>query len=212
MATATYQVTPPEAFSFNTPTEWTKWIRRFERFRSASGLSDRTAITQVNTLIYTMGPEADDIFHSFTLSEDEKGDYDVVKGKFNSHFVKRTNVIYERAMFNRRIQEEGEAVDVFITALYAQAEKCAYGALKEEMIRDKIVVGIRDTGLSLKLQLDPDLTLQKAVTQTREAESVKSQQSDSEQGEECTGSSQRQRTSEETISETIGVKTPRPKT
>ena len=84
MATATYQVTPPEAFSFNTP---------FERFRSASGLSDRTAITQVNTLIYTMGPEADDIFHSFTLSftlsEDEKG---VVKGKFNSHFVKRTNV------------------------------------------------------------------------------------------------------------------------
>ena len=42
-------------------------------------------------------------------------------------------------MFNRRIQEEGEAVDVFITALYAQAEK---------MIRNKIVVGIRDTGLS----------------------------------------------------------------
>ncbi len=80
-------------------------------------------------------------------------------------------------MFNRRIQEEGEAVDVFITALYAQEEKCAYGALKEEMIRDKIVVGIRDTGLLQLLQLDPDpdLTLQKAVTQTREAESVKSQ-------------------------------------
>ncbi len=67
-------------------------------------------------------------------------------------------------MFNQRIQEEGEAVDVFITALYAQ---CTYGALKEEMIRDKIVVGIRDAGLSLKLQLDPDLTLHKAVTQTR---------------------------------------------
>ncbi len=129
-------------------------------------------------------------FHAIRISED---DYGVVKGKFNSHFVKRTNVIYKRAMFNRRIQEEGEAVDVFITALYAQAEKCAYG---EEMIRDKIVVGIRDTGLLQLLQLDPDLTLQKAVTQTREAESVKSQQSailsdseQGEQGEDCTGSS-----------------------
>ena len=56
-------------------------------------------------------------------------------------------------MFNRRVQEDGEIVDVFTTALYAQAHKCEYKALKEEMIRDRIVVGIRDARLSLKFQL-----------------------------------------------------------
>ena len=39
------------------------------------------------------------------------------------------------------------------------AENCNYGNMKEEMIRDKLVVGIRDTALSQKLQLDADLTL-----------------------------------------------------
>ena len=33
------------------------------------------------------------------------------------------------------------------------------------MIRDRLVVGVRDASLSLKLQLDPNLTLKTAVTQ-----------------------------------------------
>ena len=51
------------------------------------------------------------------------------------HFVQRRNVIFERAKFNQRRQEEGEPVDSFITALYALAEHCAYGALHDEVIR-----------------------------------------------------------------------------
>ena len=100
----------------------------------------------------------------------------MVKSKFDSHFVKRRNVIYERAKFNQRKQEEGENVDVFITALYSLAEYCEYGNLREEMIRDRIVVGIRDATLSFKLQLDEKLTLEKAITQVREAEAIKKQQ------------------------------------
>ena len=46
----------------------------------------------------------------------------------------------------------------------------------DEMIRDRIVVGIRDAKLSEKLQLDAELTLSKAVTQVRQAEAVKLQQ------------------------------------
>ena len=55
--------------------------------------------------------------------------------------------------------EEGESVDSFITALYALAEHCAYGALHNEMIHDHIVVGICSSSLSEKLQLNPELTL-----------------------------------------------------
>ncbi len=46
----------------------------------------------MNTLIYSMGDEADDILRSFALSEDKMKVYDnTVKGKFESHFVKRSS-------------------------------------------------------------------------------------------------------------------------
>ena len=64
------------------------------------------------------------------------------------------NVIYERAKFNGWCQQEGETIDQFVTVLHTMAEYCSYGAMKEEMICVRLVVGIRDTSLSLKLQLD----------------------------------------------------------
>ena len=168
-----FQVVPPESFNFACPEQWTKWIRRFERFRIASGLSAKDDEAQVNTLIYAMGDEADDILRSFNLSEDDSKRYDAVKGKLEN---KRRNVIYERARFNMRRQEENEAIDTFVTALYALAEHRGYGSLHDEMIRDRIVVGIRNTSLSERLQLDPKLTLESAVTQVRQSETVKQQQ------------------------------------
>ena len=47
-------------------------------------------------------------------------------------------------------------------ALYSLAENCEYGMLKSEMIRDRLVVGIRDSALSQRLQLNAELTLEKA--------------------------------------------------
>ena len=173
---ATYPVAPPEPFNFKCLNEWTKWIRRFERFKSASGLDTKSEEAQVNALLYIMGDNADDIFQSFELSADNQKVYKTVKEKFDSYFVKRRNVIYERAVFNRRKQENEESVETFITALYSLAEHCNYGNLREEMIRDRIVVGVRDSTLSLKLQLKETLTLDEAVTQAREAEMIKKQQ------------------------------------
>ena len=61
-------------------------------------------------------------------------------------------------------------------ALYTLAANCNYGALEGEMIRDRLVVGIRDSSLSERLQLDPDLTLEKAKKSIRQREAVHEQQ------------------------------------
>ena len=50
---------------------------------------------------------------------------------------------------------------------------CNYGNLYQEMIRDGIVVGIYDNKLSQRMQLEPDLTLKKAIELARHNESVK---------------------------------------
>ena len=47
-------------------------------------------------------------------------------------------------------------------------ENCNFAAMKEEMIRDRIVVGIRDSSLSERMQIDADLTLEKAKKMVRQ--------------------------------------------
>ena len=85
--------------------------------------------------------------------------------------------MYEQARFNCRKQEDGESVDSFITDLHTLAEHCDFGALHNQLIRETIVVGIMDFNLSERLQLDSDLTLEKAVTTVHQTEMVHQQQS-----------------------------------
>ena len=54
-------------------------------------------------------------------------------------------------------------------------DNCNYGALRDEILRDRIVIGIRDKGLSQKLQLNDKLTLQEALIQVRSKEMVHKQ-------------------------------------
>ena len=154
---ASYHVPSPEKFNFK-PEEWSRWIKRFERFRKATGLDQKDGESQVNTLIHSMGKEADDIVVSFGLTTEKAKQYSVVKGKFEADFVVKRNVIFERAKFNLRSQQDGASVDNFITDLYCLAEDYEFGTLRDDLIRDRIVVGIKDKKLSEQLQLDSKLT------------------------------------------------------
>lgn len=81
--------------------------------------------------------------------------------------------MFEEAQFNCRCQNDGESVETFITAVHKLAEHLHFGTLKEELIWDHIVVGIRDRRLSERLQLDPELTLAKAIQTVRHNDIVK---------------------------------------
>ena len=173
---AQLRLQPPDPFNFKNPDEWPRWKRRFEQFRSASGLSDDPEPRQVSTLLYCLGETAEDVLRSTHISDDDRKKYDTVLGKFEEFFQVRKNVIFERARFNRRHQLQDETSEQYITALYHLVENCAYGDLKDEMISDRLVVGIRDTTLSERLQMDADLTLEKAKKSIRQREAVHEQQ------------------------------------
>ena len=109
-----------------------------------------------STLLYCMGEEAEDVLTSTGISDEERKRYDAVMSKFDGFFKVRKNLIFERARFNQRNQSEGESV------LYHLVETCEYGDLRNEMLRDRLVVAIRDSATSQKLQMDPGLTLEKS--------------------------------------------------
>jgi len=175
-AMASLRLQPPEPFHFARPDTWARWKRRYEQFHMAAGLADEDELRQVNTLLYCLGPEAEDVLASTNISSEERQKYSSVLKKLDEFFQVRKNTIFERARFNRRDQLDGESADEYIAVLHSLAEDCEYGALKGELIRDRLVVGIRDTALSQKLQLDPLLTLDKAQKSIRQNEAVKSQQ------------------------------------
>ena len=64
----------------------------------------------------------------------------------------------------------------FCHNIYGVAERCGCRDMREEMICDRLVVGIKDTSLSERLQLDADLTLEKAKKAVRQKEAVGKQQ------------------------------------
>ena len=84
-----YQLSPPEQFNCSNVEEWLRWMRRFEQFRLASGLAEKSEERQVNTLVYSMGDTTNDILLSFGLTAAELKVYDTVKEKFDGYFTKK---------------------------------------------------------------------------------------------------------------------------
>ncbi|KAJ8872719.1 hypothetical protein PR048_026333 [Dryococelus australis] len=164
---STYILAPPASFDFRRPEEWGSWFKRFQRYRLVSGLLEKSGEIHV---------KAEDIMNSFNLSDEESTSYEVVVKRFEAHFIPKRNVIYERAKFNLRSQLADESVDTFVTALHSLAEKCEYKSMQNELIRDRLVLGLLDKMLSEMLQLDATLTLETAVNKARQTEVIRKQQ------------------------------------
>lgn len=163
-------IRPPNEFDFTKPETWINWLTRFERYVSVANLSSKSDKEKIDLLCYTMGEKSEEILKQILPDINATTTFDVVKTKFNGYFSPEVNIVYERYKFNSRIQQEGESIDVFITALHTLADTCKYGTLKNDLIRDRIVIGVRDTRTSERMQLTSDLTLEKAITMAKQAE------------------------------------------
>ena len=78
------------------------------------------------------------------------GKHDIVL-RLMHHCLCKTNIIYDRFMLNRRVRAEGEPFDQYLTALKELAKTCQYGPMQDDILRDRVLVGIRDDGLRKQL-------------------------------------------------------------
>lgn len=170
---ATSNLAPPEPLDFSNCDAYPKWRRRFERFATLTKMASTSDDEeQMNTCMYCMGKDAEDVYTQFTTKPKNLVE---LLDAFQKYFFPQINVIFERFKFNSRVQRQGEPIDDFITDLHSLAEKCNFQALKEELIRDRIVVGMLNVRVSEQLQLKPDLTLKIAKDTARQAESQSKQ-------------------------------------
>ena len=77
-----------------------------------------------------------------------KGKATVLSSRNWTFFSHKEELNFEHMHFNRRNQLDGKSAEQYITALYGLVKTCEYGGLCDEMLRDRIVVGIRDAAMS----------------------------------------------------------------
>ena len=66
--------------------------------------------------------------------------------------------------FNSRDQKEGESIDAYVGALRTLAQKCNFcTCLHDSLIRDRIVLGVRESETRKRLLRQTKLTLHKCI-------------------------------------------------
>jgi transposase InsO family protein len=175
-----YTLPPPSQLDIhdsNVAEKWKRFRLAWDNYSLATELNKKGENIQVATLLTIIGEDARDVYS--TLNWDVEGDnakIAPVLQKFAEYCQPRKNVPFERYRFNRRSQEPGETYDQYRTALRKLAEGCEFEAITpDEILRDRMVFGVRDDKVRERLLRESKLTLRKTDEICRAAESTVAQ-------------------------------------
>ena len=186
---------PPGELDFSdTQKSWPEYKRRFSRYRIASGLSEKSAARQVNLLIYCMGREAETIVSQIDVrppraaveadvgrgieavpAEDAEATlYDRTVEALDAYFTPQDNHLHYAVLFMSRSQHADESNEHFIRNLHELVSKCSGWDQphKEDMLRIRLLAGMKDKDLSRELQINNNITLDQIKRQLRTKEII----------------------------------------
>ena len=96
--------------------------------------------------------------------------------KFDKNFIGETNETCERYLFNKSLQESDESIDIYVTALRNLSKTCNFcECLHDSLIREQIVMGVRDNAIRKQLLQEKKLTLNTCIDICRSAKATASQ-------------------------------------
>ncbi len=169
---------PPEKFVFegsNVDQRWVKWKRAFEIYFTAAEIEKKAPKVQIAILLHAAGSEAQVIHSQFVFAEEtDKDDIKKVLEMFDAYCRPRKNIVYERYRFWSRGQLEDEPIDTWVKELKTISTNCEFKD-EDDMLRDKIVFGYRDTKVKERMIRETSLDLKKTLQICRAAESTKNQ-------------------------------------
>ena len=149
----------PEPLSLEKRSEsWKHFKREWSFYEIATKISKEEDEVRIAALLNVIGREGVDLYETFQWQADE----DKTKIE-NVVRIPRTNETYESYRFFKRSQNAGETVEAYITALYKLSATCNFGSLRERLIRDRLVIGVRDEQAREKLLAKENLNLETCI-------------------------------------------------
>ena len=153
----------------NLAMNWKKFHRDWNNYKIAARLKDPenpavNKLPRAATRLTCIGSDALDGYKGLEFkNEDDKKDIDIVLQKLQPYCIRETNEIYERNRFNKRDEEPNESLDAYVTALCMLGKTCNFGVLENSLIRDRIVIGVRDNQARKKLLQVSKLKLKECI-------------------------------------------------
>ena len=170
-------VKPPSGFNIeadNLSEEWRTFKQEMTFYLLATEKAAKGEDIKTSILLTCMGKEAMQVYSSFTFDPaTDSMKYDKVVQQFDAYFSPKKNLTLARYKFFTTRQEELETFDQFLLRLKTQAPDCELSTLKDELIKDMIVIGTSDSRLKDQLLRKTDLKLADAVKYGKSAEATR---------------------------------------
>ncbi|XP_067648032.1 uncharacterized protein [Eurosta solidaginis] len=153
----------PLSFDGNVKEKWNKWKQKFDLYMKATGLDKKEEERKVAVFLHVIGDDALEKFNTFGLSEADSKKLEAVTKSFENYCSPKANETVERHLFFTRVQQSGENFTNYLTDLKTLSATCGFGNLKDSLIKDRIVCGIRDSELRNRLLREDKLDLEKCT-------------------------------------------------
>ncbi len=167
----------PLCLDTNIAETWKIFKQKWLNYSVLIKLTDYTRDYQVALLLNTLGDDALRVYNGFQFNTDENvRTVQEILNKFEAFAVGAVNETYERYMFNKRVQQEGESFETCQGAIRSLVKTCNYCAnCVSSIIRDRFVLGIRDQSTQQALLKERELTLETCVDICKASENASAQ-------------------------------------
>ncbi|XP_050518773.1 uncharacterized protein LOC126892914 [Diabrotica virgifera virgifera] len=152
---------PPMEMSGNVSEKF--WKQRFTTYLVATEISKKAQETQCALLLTLIGDEGMRIYNTFTFLDEEKNKLEVLLTKYDNHFTPKKNLTYERHQILTSKQTEFESIEQFSVRVKNISLNCELDQLRESLVKDILICGIKSNEIREKL-LQGDLkTLEEVI-------------------------------------------------
>jgi len=175
MAATTSTIPAPSSLKLSSDiaADWERFRSEWTNYEIAADLTEVAAKKRAAVFLACVGSAAYGVFRTFKFeNEDDKFDVQKIILAFNKHCLGEANITYERFMFHQRVQQPGESFDDFLADVRKLARTCEFEQLEDSLIRDRIVVGIRDEPTRRRLLQVKKLSLGDAVDACKASEAT----------------------------------------
>ena len=166
-------IQPPKQLDFeseNLSNQWKKWESHLKVYLTATEKDGKGDTIKTSILLACIGDKGREIYETFQFGAKENDDdpepsmvFASVVKKFKEYCNPRKNVTILRYKFFTCKQLENQTFDDFVTKLKLLAQDCEFGNLRDSLIKDVILIGVKDEKLRERLMREATLDLEKAV-------------------------------------------------
>ena len=165
-----FPIPAPMVCKGNVVANWEFFRQQWEDYEVATSLDKQTSKIPLASLRSVMGKDCLQTFLNLNISVEDRNNVEACMTALENYFKPQRIVVYERYVFNSCEQNQGESFDSYVTRLRKFASSCKFGTLTDELIRDKLVIGIMVRGTKVKLLWEKSLTFDKAIDIARSNE------------------------------------------